>query len=89
MSRFETVLSSEINVLFIVISMDSEKFMSRFTTNDYSCCCLYVQGFSTGFYQGFMILDLAVNNDGALGGKRLLVDATNARTVQSLETLIL
>ena len=24
MSRFETVLSSEINVLFIVISMDSE-----------------------------------------------------------------
>lgn len=36
-----------------------------------------------------MILDLAVNNDGALGGKRLFVDATNARTVQSLETLIL
>ena len=63
--------------------------MSRFMTNDYNCCCLYVQGFSTGFYQGFMILDLAVNNDGVLGGKRLLVDATNARTVQSLETLIL
>ncbi|KAF2534451.1 hypothetical protein F2Q70_00031602 [Brassica cretica] len=46
-------------------------------------------GFSTGFYQAFMILDLAVNNAGALGGKRLLVDATNARTVQSLEILIL
>uniref|UniRef100_A0A0D3ARH7 Uncharacterized protein n=1 Tax=Brassica oleracea var. oleracea TaxID=109376 RepID=A0A0D3ARH7_BRAOL len=57
-----------------VISMDSEVDSS---------------GFSTGFYQGFMILDLAVNNDGALGGKRLLADATNARTVQSLEILIL
>ncbi|KAF3541256.1 hypothetical protein F2Q69_00021041 [Brassica cretica] len=61
-------------VFALVISMDSEVDSS---------------GFSTGFYQAFMILDLAVNNAGALGGKRLLVDATNARTVQSLEILIL
>lgn len=52
--------------------------------NDYNCCCLYMEDFSTGVYVVFMILDLAVNHAGALAGKRLLVDADNARTVQSL-----
>lgn len=52
--------------------------------NDYTCCCLYMEDFSTGVYVGFMIPDLPVNHAGALAGKRLLVDADTARTVQSL-----
>lgn len=43
-----------------------------------------MEDFSTGVYVGFMIPDLAVNHAGALAGKRLLVDADTARTVQSL-----
>ncbi|WZZ46011.1 hypothetical protein YC2023_042270 [Brassica napus] len=43
-----------------------------------------MEDFSTGVYVGFMIPDLPVNHAGALAGKRLLVDADTARTVQSL-----